>query len=305
MGGLSTKICNGVEYIYTKTMFFDYFYYETDSFKEIENKVIEFNAKRLNDSNKMHDVYFALADCEWMCGGLSQEIVSKVEEIVASGADIEYWKSSLNVPTRTLERREKALTAFLEKLKTPKDKPMIRWHRERFVYPLKKGDVFTYHSKTHDLWGCGVVLDLRESPFRPWEEEFNFRALVAVSEYAAQYSPVLEYALQSIVKDVYWDGGNMYTLPKRDIIVLGNVAEQIDDDYSNYFGAIAKDGEVVYNTKQRLSFEEQLVTKYDIKRVDKFSVINKPMTFFFNKNNLRTTEDFLNDKTVRKYFAYL
>ena len=66
MGGLSTKICNGVEYIYTKTMFFDYFYYETDSFKEIENKVIEFNAKRLNDSNKMHDVYFALADREWM-----------------------------------------------------------------------------------------------------------------------------------------------------------------------------------------------------------------------------------------------
>ncbi|MDE5549693.1 MAG: hypothetical protein K2J13_05530, partial [Clostridia bacterium] len=232
MGWWSAKISGSEEYIDAKAMFFDYFYYETISIKDVENKIIEFNTPRFEDSGKMHDVYFAIAESEWLVGGLSQEIMSKVEDIVSSGADIEYWKSYRHAPQYVLERREKALSDLLKKLKTPKDKPMLRWHRERFVYPLKKGDVFTYHSKTHDVWGCGIALEVKESPFYPWQEEYNFRALIAVSEYVAQYAPVLEYALKSRVKDVYWDGGNMNTLPKRDIIILGNVAEQIDDDYS-------------------------------------------------------------------------
>lgn len=303
MGWWRAKISNSEGYLETKEMFFDYYFYETISAKEIEDNIIEIYNKRIKDKRKWHDVYFAIADCEWKFGCLSQEILAKVEEIIVSGKDIEYWKS-IYAPDYALERRQKALTEFLEKLKTQNPKPMKRRQKKRITFQLKTGDVFTCYSKMYKMWGCGVVLEVRESPLYPWEEDFNYRALIAISEIVGPHSPIFEQILESRVRDVYWDGGRMCTLPRQYMFVIGNVADQIDKDYTNYFGAIEKDGQVSYNCKKRLPLQEQMVTQYDTKRVDRFSVINKPMTFFFDKNNLRTTEEILNDNSGRQFNVY-
>ncbi|MDE6758394.1 MAG: hypothetical protein K2J89_03835 [Clostridia bacterium] len=295
MGAWSVKLSSNDDFTDITKMFFDYYFYDTISIEEIEEKIIEISSYSVLDSREWHNVYFALADCEWKCGYFNKDIFSKAEEIIQSGRDLEYWKE-LGATPYVLQKRQAVLSDFLEKIKSENTKPVKRVLKERFVFPLKRGDVFTYYSKPSKVWGCGVVLEVRESQLQIWEEEYHFYALLAISELNGAYAPIVNQILESDVKDIFWDGGCSYTLPKRDILVIGNVADIIDENYTNYFGSVQEGESICWREASRPKFEDMISPNKKYKAENKFLVPNKPMRFYFDKNNLRTTQEILNKR---------
>ena len=41
------------------------------------------------DDGVLHDVYFVIGEAEWMCGGISDEILDKITRIINSGANVD------------------------------------------------------------------------------------------------------------------------------------------------------------------------------------------------------------------------
>lgn len=293
MGAWSVKLSSNDDFSDITKLFFDDYFYDTIPIEEIENKIIETSTYSILDGREWHNVYFALADCEWKCGYSNKDIYSKVEEIIQSGKDLEFWKD-LGATTYVLQKRQAVLEEFLKKIKSDNTKPIKRVLKERFVFPMKKGDVFTCYSKANKLWGCGVVLEVRESQLQVWEEEYHFNVLLAISDVVGAYTPIVNQILESDVKDIFWDGGCSYILPKRDIFVIGNVADRIDDNYIDYFGSYVEGERIYWGGEARPKFDVIISPSKKYKPTDKFLVPNKPMRFYFNKSNLHTTKEILN-----------
>ncbi|MDE7265340.1 MAG: hypothetical protein K2N52_03615 [Clostridia bacterium] len=161
---------------------------------------------------------------------------------------------------------------------------------------MKTGDVFACYSKANGYYGCGVALEVRDSQLKPWEEAYHFRALFAISDYTPKELPTVEQVLNSNALDVFWSGDCVYNLPERGIIVLGNVAEQIDKNYSEYLGSYLI-GERIFCVHSLRPNFDALISHDESKHIkDKFSVLNKPITFFFHKSNLTKTNKILENE---------
>lgn len=294
MGVWNASISASDDFQDVKYAFFDYFYHDKISVEEIENKIIDAYRESITDfdSGEWHDVNFAIAYCEWKCGCLSDKIFKTCEGIISSGRNLEYW-AELQATPEIIKKRKRELQKFLEKLKSENTKPIKRRYKKPFVFLLKTGDVFACYSKANGCYGCGIALEVRESQLRPWEEAYHFRALFAISEYTPKELPKVEQVVNSTVRDVFWNGDCVYNLPERGIMVLGNVADKIDNDYSEYFGSHKVNGRIYGVYHLRPNFDE-LISHDETKRiVDKFSISGKPMSFFFNKANLPTTNEVL------------
>ena len=290
MGAWSVKLSSSDDFLDTKDLFFDYYFYDTLSIKEIEEKIIQDNAQSDNDSKTLYDAYFAIAECEWKCGCLSKEMSDEIERLIVGGKDLEHWKE-LGATPYVLQKRGAVLSEFLEKLRSKNPKPIKRKKKERFVFPLKTGDVFACYSRANKAWGCGIALEVRESQLKEWEEPYHFRVLLAISELTWAYLPIEDQVINSTVKDIFWDGGCSYTLPKWGIVVLDNVADRIDKDYSQYFGSFVENNRIYCGGTLRPKFDKLIAPGY--KAMDRFAALKKPMKYYFDKNNLRTTIEVL------------
>ena len=93
----------------------------------------------------LHDVYFALAKCQWMCGALSDAVMNTVKDIILNGKNLEVLKE-LEADDRFLRNRKKNLDKFLLSLETPRNNPRKRKlpSKERPLPPANVGDVFSY-----------------------------------------------------------------------------------------------------------------------------------------------------------------
>ena len=138
---------------------------QSDEFCEIYDKFIEeydngkavsaitdgilagYHAEFEDDDGVMHDVYFALAKAEWMCGEQSAEILARVKEIIESGANIEFYRE-LEATAKDLKARQKHLEKFWASLQTPREKPRKRKRTapatEKTFPSLEVGDCFAY-----------------------------------------------------------------------------------------------------------------------------------------------------------------
>ena len=97
----------------------------------------------------LHDVYFALAKCQWMCGALSDALLNTVKDIIQTGKNLEFLKA-LEADDRFLRSRQKSLDKFLSSLETPRNTPRKRKSppRERPLPPANTGDVFSYKGES-------------------------------------------------------------------------------------------------------------------------------------------------------------
>lgn len=97
------------------------------------------------DDGILHDVYFALAKCQWMCGALSDNILNTVKDVIQSGKNLEFLKD-LEADDRFLRDRKKNLDKFLLSLETPRNAPRKRKTppKERPLPPANIGDAFSY-----------------------------------------------------------------------------------------------------------------------------------------------------------------
>ena len=129
----------------------------------LSNYLAEFEA----DDGILHDVYLALAKCQWMCGGLSDTMKKTVEDIIKNGKNLAFLKE-LDADEGFLKERKKKLDSFLFSLETPRKAPRKRKTppKERPLPPANAGDVFCYKGETG--LRVAVVLELVKKPqWRP------------------------------------------------------------------------------------------------------------------------------------------
>ena len=99
----------------------------------------------------MHDVYFAIGKAEWMCGGISDEMLDKITQIINSGANVAFYRE-LEATESDLKIRKKNLDKFLNSLTIPRGKTKKRKvPTEKYIRienpqlpSFKCGDVFAY-----------------------------------------------------------------------------------------------------------------------------------------------------------------
>ncbi len=297
MGTWGVGITANDDFLDIKAMFFDCYFYGTLSVAEIENSIITYSKDGMSvDGGEWHNVYFAIALCEWKCGCLSDAILRKVEQIISEGKDIEYWKE-LGATEGHCRQREKALQKFLTQIKSVNAKPIKRRLKKRFEMPLKTGDVFACYSKANGYYGCGVALRVFESPLKPWEEEYNFYAVFAISALTSEKLPTAEQVVNANVKDVFWNGGCIgYNLPKKGFVVLGNVAESIDVDYAQFRGDFYRGSynrlAVYLRNSGRPSFDGLVSHElYRLQTLCDCPVSDKPMTFLFCERDIIKLSD--------------
>lgn len=148
-------------------------YDEGKPLADIKKDILEEQLEEFDeDDGVLHDVYFALGKAEWMCGGISDEILEKISFIINTDANIEFLRD-LVVDDKDLKVRRKNLQKFLATISVPRGKtkkrkkspeqyvppvtpaPIPRFQSgEIYAYPLESGYrvvAFTIKQKT-----CGI-----------------------------------------------------------------------------------------------------------------------------------------------------
>ena len=112
----------------------------------------------------LHDVYFAIAKAEWMCCEQSDEIISKVKDIIERDLNIIYYRE-LYATESDLKIRKRNLQKFWISLQTPR-----KVARKRSATQTKsecaiidKGTLFWYKRKSK--YDDAVVLDIVDNLF--------------------------------------------------------------------------------------------------------------------------------------------
>lgn len=92
-----------------------------------------------------HDVYFALAKAEWMCCAQSEQILSKVKNIIETEGNIAFYRE-LGATESDLKKRRRNLEKFWTTLQTPRAKPKRREKEPQIkkLPPVQAGDCYAY-----------------------------------------------------------------------------------------------------------------------------------------------------------------
>lgn len=157
MGAWGTGISSNDTYGDIYDQFID-LYNEGLSVSEITEKLIKENRETINIEEDATNFWFAIANGQWECKELDKNVLLKVETIIENGEDLRIWKE-LDASSADLKAREKALTKYLAKLQTEKDKPRKRTKKKLYNSIFKKGDCLTYKMDNGNYGGAFVLTD--------------------------------------------------------------------------------------------------------------------------------------------------
>lgn len=148
----------------------------------ISKKIIEDNWEILEIEEEKHSLWFALALAQWETKSLDPKVLTTVEEIIKSGADLKLWLD-LDASEQDIKKRKIALDKFLEKIKSdrPKAKPRKKTKLKTPVFIT--GDCLTFKMNNGN-YGGAVVLATDTNP----ETAYN---LVATTRLNLKNKPTL------------------------------------------------------------------------------------------------------------------
>ena len=162
MGTWGTGISSNDEYMDVYSEIMDGFNKGVPIQTVIDNILNKYESEFEGDCDSLHNLYFATAFASWECGYYHKKLYNRVKEIVKSGSDIECWRE-LQASFSDLKKREKVLTAFLDKISTPKAKPkrpkLIKFKPALF----EKGDVLAIRFESGHYSGAVVLENLVEN----------------------------------------------------------------------------------------------------------------------------------------------
>lgn len=161
MGAWGTGISSNDTFADIYGQFID-LYNEGLSVQEITKRLIDENQEIINLPEDATNFWFAIANGQWDCKALDNEILTKVDQIIQTGEDLRVWKE-LDASPADLKAREKVLIKFLSKLKTEKDKPRKRTKKKLFDSIFKKGDCLVYKMDNGNFGGAFVLTDEKET----------------------------------------------------------------------------------------------------------------------------------------------
>jgi hypothetical protein len=161
MGAWGTGISSNDTFADIYGQFID-LYNEGLSVPEITKRLIDENQETINLPEDATNFWFAIANGQWDCKALDNDILTKVDQIIQTGEDLRVWKE-LDASPADLKAREKVLIKFLSKLKTEKDKPRKRTKKKLFDSIFKKGDCLVYKMDNGNFGGAFVLTDEKET----------------------------------------------------------------------------------------------------------------------------------------------
>ena len=182
-------------------------YDEGKEIEEITRSILEeYHREFSDDEGVMHDVYFALAKAQWMCGQQSPDILCRVKEIIEAGDNLAFY-SQLGASEPDLKLRKRKLDKFWADLQSPRPSPRKR-KKKAAEAAAEEGMVFWYRSKGA-LYGA-LVLEIMS----------NGDMLVALSESLSAAPKTPQAVLDSAVYTAAWFCG---LLPASRVHTLGLV----------------------------------------------------------------------------------
>jgi len=213
----------------------------------------EFNA----EDGILHDVYFALAKCQWMCGISSDRIMNTVKDIIQNGKNLEFLKQ-LGADDCFLRDRKKYLDKFLLSLETPRKSPRKRKlpPKEKPLPPAKIGDVFSFKCEV----GLRIVVVLDYWDKTQWCE--GYFCCILDKEYQAK-PDLNELVLERIGQLGMYDAKTF--LPASKIRFVGNLSVP-PNKYEELFGnalliGCREDFYTTKHSKQSMTLQELLNAK--------------------------------------------
>lgn len=218
-----------------------------------------------DDDPVMHNVYFALAKAEWMCGCQSADVLDRVRRIILSGADLDFYRE-LDASESEIKTRKKNLDKFLSSLESPRATPRKRSPKPQFISAEPhKGMVFWYKCKG-SIYG-GLVLDVVG----------HDGLLVALTELLSRPPMCTDDVLDAAVYTTAWFNS---LLPPKRVHYVGDVV--VSGEYNGRAGFYRT--ELVYFCENfgtdRFWFHEKRVLAFPGRKIrDLMNLENVPADF--------------------------
>lgn len=205
----------------------------------ISKKIIEDNREILEIEEEKHSLWFALALAQWETKSLDTKVLSKVEEIISSGADLKIWLD-LEASEQDIKKRKIALDKFLEKIKSDRPKAKPR-KRKKIKTPIfGTGDCLVFKMKNGN-YGGAVVLATDTNP----EVAYNLVATTrlnqidkpTLADFEKTEVLVCNFAQWQDEPDVTWHMPDLYHRDYSEVYeVIGKLPVEIEYDTKNYEG---------------------------------------------------------------------
>jgi hypothetical protein len=113
-------------------------------------------------AEEAHDFWLAIALAQWETKSLDKKVLSAVESIITSGADLKLWRD-LGAEERDINRRKIALDKFLEQIRSERPKPKSRRKSKPKTPIYRTGDCIAFRLKNEN-YGGSVVIETDDHP---------------------------------------------------------------------------------------------------------------------------------------------
>jgi hypothetical protein len=123
---------------------------------EITQELIARHSETLAIREDAPSFWYALANAQWECKSLQEDVLRKVEDLVTSKHDAKIWEE-LGATPAELRARDRVLSKFLAKLQTERKSPRKRRKKKLYDSRFRKGDCLVYRM-TNGNYGAAFVL---------------------------------------------------------------------------------------------------------------------------------------------------
>ncbi len=128
----------------------------------ISKKITDENWEMLEIEEEKHSFWFALALAQWETKSLDLKVLSTVENIIISGAELKLWLD-LGASEQDIKKRKVAIDKFLEKIKSDRPKAKPRQKAKLKTPIFSTGDCLVFKIKNGN-YGGAVVLATDSNP---------------------------------------------------------------------------------------------------------------------------------------------
>ena len=243
MGTWGTGISSNDTYADIYEQFID-LYNEGLAVPEITKRLINENQETINLPEDATNFWFALANGQWECKALDNDILSKVDNIIKTGEDLRVWKE-LDASPLDLKAREKVLIKFLAKLQTEKDNPRKRKRKVLRDSIFQKGDCLTFRLDNDNFGGAFVLTSEKQT-----EYGMNLIAITTINQKDKPTIDDFKKASVLFVKEQFglkgyqdremisWCYAQFYKRKTVDFEVVGQISVEKTYDFSNDYRSV-------------------------------------------------------------------
>jgi hypothetical protein len=238
MGAWGTAIKDNDAFADVYADFFD-LYNKGEEPETISKKIIEGNWEILEIEEEKHNLWFALALAQWETKSLDTKVLSTVEEIVTSGADLKIW-FELGANEQDIKKRKVALDKFLEKIKSDRPRAKARKRTKSKTPIFSNGDCLVFKMKNGNYGGAivlGTDTNTETAGNLVATTRLNQKNKPLLSDFENAEVLICNFAQWEDKADVNWYFPDLYDKNYSDTYELvGKISVELIYEASNYLG---------------------------------------------------------------------